>query len=145
MARERAMQVYYAWHISHSPVEELMQDIAAESLQAAPERLRFTERLVYTAMQREPELDAIIKEHVAHWEMDRIAVLDLIIMRLGIIEFLEFSEIPTKVSINEWVEIAKKFSTEKSGLFINGMLDSILATLTKDKRVAKAGRGLIDR
>ncbi len=139
------MQVYYAYQISGNPVEDQMQEIAYEDLHEDPERLRFAERLVYTALRREPELDTIIQGHVSNWEMDRIAMLDLIIIRLGMIEFLDFPEIPPKVTINEWVEIGKKYSTEQSGRFINGMLDSILASLQAGNRILKTGRGLVNK
>jgi transcription antitermination protein NusB len=67
------------------------------------------------------------------------------LLRLGITEFLYFPDIPLKVTINECVDIAKRYSTEKSGKFINGILDSMQDTLQKANRIQKAGRGLIDQ
>jgi N utilization substance protein B len=73
-----------------------------------------------------------------------LAVLDKLIIRMAISELLYFDEIPTKVSINEAIELAKQYSTRKSGNFVNGILDAILGTLTEQGKINKKGRGLIE-
>jgi N utilization substance protein B len=90
------------------------------------------------------ELDEKIKERVANWEMNRIALVDKILLRIGICELLYFPDIPPKVSINESIEIAKEYSTARSGKFINGILDAILSELKENKKLHKTGRGLVD-
>ncbi len=89
------------------------------------------------------EYDDLIKEHSKNWDLERIAFMDIIIMKMAITEMLNFSSIPTKVTLDEYIEIAKYYSTEKSNIFINGILDKIIAQLRKENRIQKQGRGLI--
>jgi N utilization substance protein B len=79
-----------------------------------------------------------------NWEMDRIAKMDLLLLKMGLSEFLYFPSIPTKVTINEYIEISKFYSTPKSNIFINGILDKMVMELKKNKRLVKTGRGLMD-
>ncbi len=79
-----------------------------------------------------------------NWEVDRIALMDIIIMKMALAEMLWFSEIPLKVSLNEYIEISKQYSTPKSKLFINGILDKLVADLKAENRIRKVGRGLIE-
>ncbi len=85
----------------------------------------------------------LIEEKASNWDLDRIAFMDLLIMQLAITEMMEFESIPTKVSINEYLEIAKFYSTEKSNTFINGVLDKIMQQLKSENKIKKSGRGLI--
>ncbi len=89
------------------------------------------------------ELRDLIDLHSRNWELDRIAFMDILIMQLALCEFLEFPSIPTKVSMNEYIEISKYYSTDKSRNFINGILDKGLKDLKKDGKISKAGRGLV--
>ena len=84
-----------------------------------------------------------IKIHTPNWETDRIADMDMILIKMGVCEFLNFPFIPTKVSINEYIEIAKDYSSEKSGYFVNGVLDKLSREFLKDKKIVKDGRGLL--
>ena len=84
-----------------------------------------------------------IKIHTPNWETDRIADMDMILIKMGVCEFLYFPFIPTKVSINEYIEIAKDYSSEKSGYFVNGVLDKLSREFLKDKKIVKVGRGLL--
>jgi N utilization substance protein B len=85
----------------------------------------------------------MIRASANNWELERIAFTDSLILQLAISEAIEFSSIPTKVTINEFLEIAKLYSTHKSSQFINGILDNILTGLKKEGRIKKSGRGLI--
>jgi len=78
-----------------------------------------------------------IKIHTPNWETDRIADMDMILIKMGVCEFLNFPFIPTKVSINEYIEIAKDYSSEKSGYFVNGVLDKLSREFLKDKKLLK--------
>jgi N utilization substance protein B len=98
--------------------------------------------LLKTIMNEEPYLE-MIRASANNWELERIAFTDSLILQLAISEAIEFSSIPTKVTINEFLEIAKLYSTQKSSQFINGILDNIFAGLKKEGRIIKSGRGLI--
>ena len=84
----------------------------------------------------------MIAEKTKNWETDRIAMIDILLMRMAIAEILHFSTIPVKVTINEYIEMSKEFSTPKSNSFINGILDKILFDLQNEGKVRKQDRGL---
>ena len=84
-----------------------------------------------------------IMRHTPNWESDRIADMDMILIKMGICEFLHFPSIPTRVTINEYIEIAKDYSTQKSSYFVNGVLDKLSRDYTQSKRLVKVGRGLL--
>jgi N utilization substance protein B len=77
-----------------------------------------------------------------NWELDRIAKMDVLLLKMAFAELQSFESIPTKVTINEYLEISKYYSTPKSNVFINGILDKSLQKLVKEKKVLKTGRGL---
>ena len=87
--------------------------------------------------------DEEIAKVTPNWELDRIADIDIILIKMAIVEFLKFPSIPTKVSINEYIEIAKDYSSIKSSFFINGVLDNLLKEYSAAKRIEKIGRGLL--
>ncbi|WP_170292226.1 transcription antitermination factor NusB [Sphingobacterium humi] len=89
------------------------------------------------------EYQELISAKTKNWEADRIALIDNLLMRMAITELIHFPTIPVKVTINEYIELSKSFSTLKSSTFINGILDKILADLTAQRRIKKEGRGLI--
>jgi len=95
-----------------------------------------------TIQHEEPYLE-MVRASANNWELERIAFTDSLILQLAISEAIEFSSIPTKVTINEFLEIAKLYSTQKSSKFINGILDNIFAGLKKEGKIKKSGRGLI--
>ncbi len=89
------------------------------------------------------EHEALIKKHAENWELDRIAVMDVILMKMALTEAREFPQIPVKVTLNEYIEIAKYYSTPKSSNFINGVLDKVFAEMQETGTIKKLGRGLI--
>jgi N utilization substance protein B len=91
----------------------------------------------------EPENKMLIKESARNWELERIAFTDYLIMQMAITEVMEFGTIPVKVTMNEYIEISKIFSTKKSSQFINGILDNVFKKLKSEKKIKKLGRGLI--
>jgi N utilization substance protein B len=107
-----------------------------------PEDKQFGQELVRRVIANREELDKLIDKYAKNWELERIAQLDRILLQMATVELLFFPEIPPKVSINEAIDISKKFSTDKSKVFVNGILDSILEELKKDNRLNKSGRGL---
>ena len=84
----------------------------------------------------------MIDELTNNWELDRIAKMDIILMKMAIAEFQIFNNIPTKVTLNEYIEISKFYSTPKSNGFINGVLDKAIVRLEKEGKIKKVGRGL---
>jgi N utilization substance protein B len=86
--------------------------------------------------------DGLIERFAQNWELDRIALIDRILLRMAVAELIHFPEIPTKVTINEIIELAKGYSTDKSNVFINGVLDAVVVELTTSERLKKSGRGL---
>ncbi|MBU0489150.1 MAG: transcription antitermination factor NusB [Bacteroidetes bacterium] len=86
----------------------------------------------------------LIAVKAANWEIDRIAVVDYMLMNLAIVEFIEFPSIPIKVTLNEYIEISKGFSSPKSKSFINGILDKIVSEFVEQKLIKKTGRGLVE-
>ena len=89
------------------------------------------------------ELRELVEKHTVNWDVDRIAFIDELILEMAISEFLYFPSIPTKVTLNEYIELSKYYSTQKSRNFINGILDKTLKALKKENKIVKAGRGLI--
>jgi transcription antitermination protein NusB len=84
-----------------------------------------------------------IKQNTRNWDLERIAFMDILIMQMAIAEMVAFPSIPTKVSLNEYLEISKYYSTSKSNVFINGVLDKVVMQLKDEKKIQKKGRGLI--
>jgi len=92
----------------------------------------------------ESEYQEMIAQKTKNWDSERIAVMDTLLMRMAITELVHFNSIPVKVTMNEYIEIAKEFSTPKSNSFINGILDKILADLKASGKLHKSGRGLME-
>ncbi len=143
LAREYVLQVLYAYEMTHDPIEKVIGDVIGQRLENAKTR-SFAEELIHKTVAHIDELDTMIRAKAQNWDFNRIAILDKLILRMGITEFLYFEDIPPKVTINEAIEIAKRFSTEKSSSFINGILDSVLNDLKREGRLRKTGRGLLD-
>ncbi len=140
--REKALQILYAYELNPDKLELLISGNLAEV--HSTEDREFTKELVTKTIVNRKDLDEMIKNKVANWEMERIALIDRILLRIAITELLYFPDIPPKVSINEVIEIAKVYSTAKSGKFVNGILDAILADLKNSGKLNKTGRGLIE-
>ena len=143
-ARETALQVLYALELSGSSVNAVFQDLLPKC-QSHPAVLGFARNMVKKVYNAREQLDDYIQRNSANWRYERIAIIDLIIMRLAICEFMYFAEIPPKVSIDEALELAKNFSTKKSSAYINGMLDAVLLELKEKKLITKKGRGKRDK
>jgi N utilization substance protein B len=103
----------------------------------------FARKLLQKTIMRYPEFDDLIKENSENWDLERIAVMDILIMKMAITEMIEFPSIPTKVTLDEYIEISKFYSTDKSNIFINGILDKVITQLKAENRIQKQGRGLI--
>ncbi len=141
--REKVLQALYAYELSREPIDTIINTIVAD-LRKQPEAFAFARQLILKVLETVKELDELIRKRVEHWEFNRLAIIDRIILRMGICELMYFDDIPPKVSINEAIEIARSYSTDKSDKFVNGVLDSVLDDLRKSGRLNKTGRGLLD-
>jgi N utilization substance protein B len=102
----------------------------------------FGEKLLRTVVEDDRELLEIIEPTLRNWDADRVATVDMILLKMAVAELLSFPSIPTKVTLNEFVEVSKLYSTDKSKDFINGILDRLMKQLEKDGKIQKEGRGL---
>lgn len=97
----------------------------------------FAKNLITTVLEKEEHLETFIVPKLKNWDAERIAALDMIIMKMGVSEFLYFETIPPKVTINEYIDIAKEYSTQQSGQFVNGILDNIHKELVQQGKLHK--------
>ena len=103
----------------------------------SPDKWDFAKGLLQTVIEKKEVLMDLIKPKLKNWDPDRIATLDMILMQMGVSEFLYFETIPPKVTINEYIDLAKEYSTPQSGQFVNGILDNIHKELVKDDKMHK--------
>ncbi len=140
--REKTLQALYAYELNGEGLTTLTEGILTDLTSQAD--INFAKQLINKVVANTKLIDKEIQERVDNWEMDRIALIDRLLLRIGITELLFFTDIPPKVTINEVIEIAKDYSTSNSNKFINGILDAILSDLKKSGKLNKAGRGLIE-
>ncbi len=107
------------------------------------EDLHFAQNLLTKTIQNDRQYTQIVSGKILNWETDRIAYIDFILLKMAICEFCEFPSIPLRVTLNEYIEISKYYSTPKSRYFINGLLDKILLSLKEENKINKQGRGLM--
>ncbi|MCP4441809.1 MAG: transcription antitermination factor NusB [Aureispira sp.] len=105
----------------------------------------FGKELLYLSIRHDEELREMIVPKLKNWKEDRVAIIDMLLLKLGICEFLHFPSVPTKVTINEYVSLAKEYSTDKSKRFVNGILDRLMKELMDEGKINKEGRGLKDK
>lgn len=101
------------------------------------DKLEFAKSLLNTVLEKEKHLETHIIPKLKNWDPERIASIDMIIMKMGVAEFLYFETIPPKVTINEYIDIAKEYSTQQSGQFVNGILDNIHKELVQQNKLNK--------
>ncbi|MBK6621461.1 MAG: transcription antitermination factor NusB [Saprospirales bacterium] len=122
-----------------APVDFLMEYIPPKETTQ-----EFGETLLEQVFKQDKELLELIEPALKNWDADRVAIIDMILIKMALIELMAFPTIPTKVTINEFVEISKMYSTDKSKDFINGILDRLMKKLQKEGKILKEGRGLIE-
>ena len=103
----------------------------------------FILNLCRNTIEMDVENEKLIETLAVNWEVDRIAKMDVLLLKMALVELQTCTSIPTKVTMNEYIEISKFYSTPKSNLFINGILDKAISQLTKEKKIKKSGRGLV--
>jgi N utilization substance protein B len=141
--REKVLQVLYAQELSKDPIEKVKKDLLQDL--EDKDSFIFAEKLIQYSIDNRQRYDDLIKTTVDNWDIERIALLDFIIIKMCLSEFFYFEEIPPKVSINEAIDLAKDFSTRNSGKFVNGILDSLLNSLVDKGEIKKKGKGLISQ
>ncbi len=130
----KTLKSYKEEHDEDSDLPDLLKDDSD---------VEFAETLYRTSIKRSEEYGKMIHEKANNWEMDRIALVDIILMKMALAELVSFNEIPVKVSLNEYIELSKEYSTPKSGNFINGILDKLKNEMTEAGEIRKIGRGLL--
>ncbi|MAL16183.1 MAG: transcription antitermination factor NusB [Balneola sp.] len=144
--RETVLKAIYALQQGKDSTQHVTDTIIKKAEFAKEKDLRrFAEKLFFQTVEHREELDEVIVDHIKNWDINRLALIDRMILKMAICELIYFEEIPTKVSINEAIELAKRYSTAKSGRFINGILDAALTDLNEKGRINKKGRGLIQK
>lgn len=103
---------------------------------------QFASQLLHKTTDKEDSLTEEINKYLKNWDASRLALVDIILLKMALCELLNFEEIPVKVTINEYIDISKQYSTPKSKDFINGVLDKMMKTLKKEGKIVKKGRGL---
>jgi N utilization substance protein B len=134
-----------------SMIEKTLKKFKADSAVNTPlmplfkneEDQEFVKILFRKAIQHSEKCSELIDKNTTNWEVDRIALMDILVMQLAITEILEFPEIPVRVTLNEYIEIAKYYCTSKSSTFVNGILDNIVKEIRDRGLFNKSGRGLI--
>ncbi len=119
------------------------QQVIPEKEGNQPEEV-FARELLTKTMENNEHLAELIQPKLKNWDIDRIAQIDMILMKMAICELLYFDEIPVKVSINEYIDLAKIYSTSRSKDFVNGILDNIMRDLRAQNAIIKSGRGLVE-
>lgn len=173
LAREKAMQVIIAYSVCETDLDQLINHIffrefnfEQEELEKPEKLLRpdeiyeleadipltwkeenlvFGKELINGALKNYEATEKLIEEFAKNWELERIAPIDKTLLVLAATELMNFPDIPPKVSINEALDIAKKYSTDKSKTFINGVLDAMLDKFKKEGKLNKTGRGLQEK
>jgi transcription antitermination protein NusB len=138
--REAVLKVLYAYEFTQNNIHSIISDLCDNFSEPALVMIR---RLSFTCIQRQEDLDRHIRSFAENWSFERIAIIDRILIRIGLCELIHFEEIPVKVTISEIISIAKRFSTHKSSAFINGILDKASKDLQQSGEIRKTGMGMI--
>ena len=131
------------WDDDGDMVVQLLHNILQKPASAnfrevmSKDKWEFARSLLSTILEKKEYLDNLIVPKLKNWDAERIAALDMITMRMGVAEFLYFETIPPKVTINEYIDIAKEYSTQQSGQFVNGILDNIHKELVQQGKLHK--------
>ena len=134
------------WEDDHEMTMMLMENFFKSSSKVnflnliSTEKKEYAHALLHTAMEKKDYCMELVQPKLINWDADRVALIDLILLRMGVCELLYFPTIPTKVTINEYIEVAKQYSTPQSGQFVNGVLDNILKDLEKEQKIKKQDR-----
>jgi len=125
-ARELAFRAAYQADVTGDPIDRCLEEILEDLEQAAdPETKEFASSLVSTLARHQPEIDSVVSRIAKNWSLSRMAATDRSVIRLAAAELLYHAEVPVRVTLDEAIEIAKKYGMETSGAFVNGILDRL--------------------
>lgn len=124
------MQALFSWETARQPLAELLEFEWIDRREERADTLVFSRLLVTGAIECLDEIDAVIEKHLEHWKVERLAKVDLAILRLGTYSLLHQRDIPASITIDEAVEIAREYGTDDSYRFVNGVLDAIRRSLS---------------
>ncbi len=130
-ARETALKVLYAHEFNDDDLSSIINHLSEDKKINISD---FTKQIIDYCVENKSEIDEKIVAQLHNWDYERVAIIDKILLRMAVVEFLYFDTIPPEATINEMIEIAKNYSTERSGKFINGVLDAILGKIRPGKR-----------
>jgi len=128
LAREAALETLYRLELVSDEPDDVIEEILNRR-NPSEEAENYLRRVTQTVINNGEEIDRALKRHIKHWRLDRLRMLDRAILRIACAEILYFDDVPWKVSINEAVDIAKKFGDDDSGRFVNGVLDGVCKEL----------------
>ncbi len=131
-AREVVLQSLYAQAITGGPIEEVVADQLSRG-DYDGEVVDYTQRLSARVLAEQEPLDVMISERATNWDLERIALIDKLILRMGLCELIHFPDVPAKVCINESIELAKKFSSSDARRFVNGILDAVYKDVEEEQ------------
>ncbi len=137
--REMALQILYqsewgTFEDIEEAIEEYLNGLGPEKVSLNHPSVKFAKKQLKGVLEHKDELDKIIQKFLKGWKLNRLASVDRNILRLGLYELLKCSDIPAKVAINEAVELAKKFGSDESSSFVNGVLDAAYKSLVQEKK-----------
>ena len=141
-ARSAVLQALYAEAMGGGNVAHVRRTVLDGALREVPETADFAHALFDGVLELGTRADELVEAESKNWRVERMPLLDRLILRIAICEFLRFADIPPKSTVDEALELAKKFSTERSAPFINGVLDSVLYRLRVEGKLQKRGLGL---
>ena len=140
------LAIYLLWkYISELPADFNADSVLPPMFKDEAEDKEFVVKLFEKTILHADEYMELVKDNISNWDYDRLALMDKILIYMAVTEFVEFHSIPVKVTINEYIEISKFYSTPDSRRFINGMLDKIATELKANGKLVKTGIGLIDK
>lgn len=132
LAREMALEVLYRLDLVKDEPDDTIEQILARK-NPTDEAEAYLRRLVQSVLDHRQEIDKVLRGHLRKWRVERLRVLDRAVLRMGCAEMLYFDDIPPKVSINEAVDISRKFGDDDSGRFVNGVLDAVFKEIQQQK------------
>jgi transcription antitermination protein NusB len=121
----------------------LLPRIYKTEIEGESEDVTFVKSLYRKSILNSDKLGVLIDEKTVNWDYDRIAIMDIIILKMALTELIEFKSVPVKVTLNEYIELSKYYSTPKSNVFVNGILDKLISELSDSREIKKTGRGLM--
>ena len=132
LAREAALEVLYRLDLVKDEPDDTIEEILSRR-NPSEEAEVYLRRLVQATLDHRPDTDLMLKRHLLKWRVERLRVLDRAVLRLACTEMLYFDDVPPKVSINEAVDISKKYGDDESGRFVNGVLDGVYKEIQAPK------------